>query len=117
MIDAAFELRTERLRLRPYRLEDLDAFHAIVGDPETMRFYPEPFSVDAARDWIERVRSRYEELGFGLLIVEEAGGITTRFDATPVDPFKGQVVATNPALLAPILDVINRVYGPADLTS
>jgi myo-inositol-1(or 4)-monophosphatase len=48
----------------------------------------------------------------GLLIVEEAGGITTRFDATPVDPFKGQVVATNDALLPPILDVIRRVYGP-----
>jgi RimJ/RimL family protein N-acetyltransferase len=71
VIDAGFELRTERLRLRPYRLEDLDAFHAIVGDPETMRFYPEPFSVDAARAWIERVLTRYHELGFGLLIVED----------------------------------------------
>ncbi len=71
MIDAGFELRTERLRLRPYRLDDLDAFHAIVGDAETMRYYPEPFSVVAARDWIERVLARYDELGFGLLMVED----------------------------------------------
>jgi RimJ/RimL family protein N-acetyltransferase len=71
VIDAGFELRTARLRLRPYRLEDLDAFHAIVGDPETMRYYPEPFSVEAARGWIERVRARYDELGFGLLMIED----------------------------------------------
>jgi RimJ/RimL family protein N-acetyltransferase len=50
VIDDAFELRTERLRLRPYRLDDLEPFHAIVGDAETMRFYPEPFSVNGTRD-------------------------------------------------------------------
>jgi RimJ/RimL family protein N-acetyltransferase len=74
VIDAGFELCTERLRLRPYRLDDLDAFHAIVGEPETMRYYPEPFSEDAARDWIERVLTRYDELGFGLLMIED--GVT-----------------------------------------
>ena len=71
MIDDDFELLTERLRMRPYRIDDLDDFHAIVGDPETMRFYAEPFSRDGAREWIERNLQRYEELGFGLFMIED----------------------------------------------
>ncbi|HEX9410100.1 MAG TPA: GNAT family N-acetyltransferase, partial [Actinomycetota bacterium] len=37
-------LETERLWLREMAQEDLDAFSEILGDPETMRFYPHPYS-------------------------------------------------------------------------
>ena len=64
-------LATPRLRLRPLEGSDADALHAIQSDPEHMRFYPHPFSMDETRAWIERMRDRYEEVGFGLLAVED----------------------------------------------
>ena len=38
-MDEGFRLETERLLLRPYRLEDLDDLHAMFSDPEHMRWY------------------------------------------------------------------------------
>ena len=67
-----WHLETERLRLRPMVPEDLDAFHAVVSDPVSMRFYPRPFDRERSRAWIERVEERYARDGFGLLAVEEA---------------------------------------------
>ncbi|HUL84907.1 MAG TPA: GNAT family N-acetyltransferase [Actinomycetota bacterium] len=64
-------LETPRLRLRPLEASDADALHAIQSDPEHMRFYPHPFSMDETRSWIERMRDRYEEVGYGLLAVED----------------------------------------------
>jgi [ribosomal protein S5]-alanine N-acetyltransferase len=70
-------IQTERLRLRPYRGDDLDTLAAILGDPETMRFYPRPFTRDESAAWIERVwiernRTRYETEGLGLWAIEIA---------------------------------------------
>jgi RimJ/RimL family protein N-acetyltransferase len=59
-------LRTERLVLRELVPEDVDSMHEVLGDPETMRFYPHPFSRDETAAWIERNRERYAEYGFGL---------------------------------------------------
>lgn len=54
---------------------DLDAVHAVLGDPVSMRFYPRPFSPAMCRAWIDRNLERYEREGFGLLaIVERATG-------------------------------------------
>ena len=50
---------------------DLEALHAIQSDPEHMRFYPHPFSLEESRVWIERMQERYERDGFGLLAVED----------------------------------------------
>ena len=36
-----------------------------------MRFYPHPFSMDESREWIDRMRERYERDGFSLLAVED----------------------------------------------
>jgi [ribosomal protein S5]-alanine N-acetyltransferase len=38
----ATELRTERLRMRRVRGDDLDAIHGIMSDPGTMRFWSSP---------------------------------------------------------------------------
>ncbi len=63
-------LETARLRLRPLRRSDLDAFAAVLGDPVGMSFYPHPFSRDESLDWIERDIARYERHGFGHLGIE-----------------------------------------------
>ncbi len=44
-------LETDRLRLRVFRPEDLDAFAPIEADPEVMRFYA---SGPRSREWAER---------------------------------------------------------------
>ena len=66
-----FGLETERLRLRPYRPEDLDDLHAMLSDAEHMRWYPAPFDREASTRWLERTLESYEVRGFGLLIVED----------------------------------------------
>ena len=64
-------LETPRLRLRQLRLEDLEALHAIQSDPEHMRFYPHPFSLEETRAWIERRLSEYAERGYSLWAVTD----------------------------------------------
>jgi RimJ/RimL family protein N-acetyltransferase len=71
VIEPAFALETRRLRLRPYRLEDLDDAYAILGDAETMRFYPAPYSRERVREWIETNIQRYATDGFGLWAMED----------------------------------------------
>jgi RimJ/RimL family protein N-acetyltransferase len=65
-----FSLETERLRLRPCTLDDLDDLFGILGDPETMTYYPEPYTRDGTIRWIEDNVRRYEVDGFGLWAME-----------------------------------------------
>lgn len=66
-------IETDRLRLRAFRADgsDVEALHAVLGDAESMRYYPAPFDRDGARAWIERQLERYEHDGFGLLAIED----------------------------------------------
>jgi [ribosomal protein S5]-alanine N-acetyltransferase len=70
-MDAGLRLETERLLLRPYRLEDLDELHAMFSDPEHMRWYPEPLPREGSLDWLERQMARYRTRGYALWIVED----------------------------------------------
>ena len=70
-MDEGFRLETERLLLRPYRLEDLDDLHAMFSDPEHMRWYPEPFSREVSLEWLERQIARHQTRGYALWIVED----------------------------------------------
>jgi RimJ/RimL family protein N-acetyltransferase len=65
-------IRTERLLLRPLTTDDVDSLLRILGDPQTMRWYPAPLEREDVVGWIERQRDRYEHDGFGLLGVEES---------------------------------------------
>jgi RimJ/RimL family protein N-acetyltransferase len=60
----------DRLRLREFRLSDLDALAAMVGDPEQMTFYPSPKTRQEASAWIRWNRALYEEHGFGSWLIE-----------------------------------------------
>jgi ribosomal-protein-alanine N-acetyltransferase len=59
-------LETQRLVLREFQHEDLDALAAILSDRETMRYYPVSFDHAAVADWIQRSRTRYANDGYGL---------------------------------------------------
>ena len=66
-------LETERLRLRRFRREDVDAVFAIIGDEVAMQYYPKMFNRHDAGDWIERNLRRYAVNGHGLFAVTLKG--------------------------------------------
>ena len=70
MKNVAFELETERLRLRPLRPDDADALHAVLGDADTMLWYPAPFTQEQTADWIQRWIDSYQHRGYGLWAME-----------------------------------------------
>jgi RimJ/RimL family protein N-acetyltransferase len=56
-------LRTERLILRPFTMDDAGEVHAIVSDREiayNTAHIPHPYPEGMAAEWIERVRARWE---------------------------------------------------------
>ena len=55
-------IETERLVLRPFRDDgsDVDALLEVLGDPVSMRYYPEPLDRDGTGAWIERQLDRGE---------------------------------------------------------
>ncbi|MGA7907043.1 MAG: GNAT family N-acetyltransferase [Candidatus Sulfotelmatobacter sp.] len=59
-------LETLRLTLREFLPEDAGALERVLGDPETMRFYPAPFDHTRVEGWIARNRLRYTKDGHGL---------------------------------------------------
>jgi RimJ/RimL family protein N-acetyltransferase len=71
-----FLIETDRLSLREYVPEDLEDLLAILGDPETMRFYPAPYSRQRTIEWVNQNIERYRVDGFGLwaMILRETGG-------------------------------------------
>ena len=66
-------LQTERLSLRRFRRDDVDAIFAIIGDDVAMQYYPKTFNRSDAVNWIERNLRRYREHGYGLFAVTLKG--------------------------------------------
>jgi ribosomal-protein-alanine N-acetyltransferase len=61
-------IETERLRLRPFALRDLDDVHALFTDPVVMRFSISGVrDRHASREWLESVIDKYREHGHGFL--------------------------------------------------
>jgi ribosomal-protein-alanine N-acetyltransferase len=63
-------LKTSRLTLREFTIDDADALATVLSDPETMRFYPAPYDRAGVEQWIERNRQRYSNDGVGLWACE-----------------------------------------------
>ena len=61
---------TDRLHLRAWQDSDLDAFTAINADPLVMEFFPETYTAERTRRFVERIRERWTELGYSLWAVE-----------------------------------------------
>ena len=70
-------IETERLLLREFVPDDADALAAVISDPETMRFYPEPRDRAGVESWIERNRQRYRDCGHGLwaMVLKSSGEV------------------------------------------
>jgi len=65
------EIETERLLLRRFVPEDLDAYHACMNDDDVMRHLPggKALTREQAQAWIEHFRAHYERHDFGLWAV------------------------------------------------
>lgn len=92
-VHPSYPLRTERLALRPVRVDDLDAIHAHRSLPEVARYLPhEPHTRDMTADTLERViaGAALTEPGNWLdLAVEDASGrvvgeVLLKRDAQPL---------------------------------
>ncbi len=70
-------IETARLLLREFVQGDADALAAVISDPETMRFYPEPRDRAGVESWIERNRQRYRDDGHGLwaMVLKSSGEV------------------------------------------
>jgi [ribosomal protein S5]-alanine N-acetyltransferase len=60
---------TPRLILREQTEDDLAPLLSVLGDEETMSFYPRPYTPEEVLAWIRRNMRRYRERGFGLWAV------------------------------------------------
>src|SRR5215213_5442983 len=67
------EIETERLRLRGFRPEDLDALCQVFGDPEVMKYISggKPRTREATEEGLLRSIEGWGKRGFGLWAVEE----------------------------------------------
>lgn len=64
------ELETARLRLRQWKEEDLEHFHALNDDPEVMRYFPSRLTRSESDDLARRISSLIEEKGWGFWALE-----------------------------------------------
>jgi len=71
----SFLFETERLRLRPLLPNDVDELFKILGDAETMKYYPAPKTLDETKAWIKWSVDLYKTRGMGFmaLIFKDTG--------------------------------------------
>ena len=72
ILSSTWQLLTDRLRLRPYRLDDAASMFAVFGDPEVMRYSmsgADP-SVEATQARIQKLMDHQASFGFSLWVVE-----------------------------------------------
>jgi RimJ/RimL family protein N-acetyltransferase len=89
------ELITERLRLRRWSTEDVEAMTAINSDPEVMRWISDGSLSDRDRTAasIARCERSWDENGFGLFAVElRASGELTGFAGLAIPQFLPQIL-------------------------
>lgn len=63
-------IETERLVLRPWRDEDLEPFAALCGDPQVMRYFLKPLTLEETAALIARAREKEAADGFCFRPVE-----------------------------------------------
>jgi RimJ/RimL family protein N-acetyltransferase len=94
----ANELRTQRLILRRWRLDDLAPFAALNADPRVMEHFPAPYTFDETERMVARIEEHFRECGFGLWAVEIV-------DAAPFAGFIGLAVPRFAAHFTPCVEI------------
>jgi len=77
-VDAAAPvIETPRLLLRRMTPADADALFAVLGDPVSMKYYPDAFSRDDVNRWIAWSIASYAEHGHGLyaMVLKSSGEV------------------------------------------
>jgi ribosomal-protein-alanine N-acetyltransferase len=99
-------LATPRLRLRPWRPDDLAPYAALCADPEVMEHFPSVWDRTRAEASMLAIDAHFEREGFGLWAVEVPG----------VAPFIGFTGLARPAFLPQSVEVgwrLARAYWGA----
>ena len=89
---------TQRLWLREWRDADLEPFAAMNADPAVMEFFPERYTEDRTRRFVDGIRKRWSELSYSLWAVE-------RHDTGRFIGYVGLWRATFPAHFTPAVEV------------
>ena len=63
-------VETERLLLREWRESDKAPYAALNGDPEVMEHFPSTLTPEQSDEMVERMRTTWEQRGYGLWAVE-----------------------------------------------
>ena len=61
---------TPRLFIRLWRPDEVEALHAILGDPLTMHAWPEPYDLERVRRWIAGGDEEFARRGTGRWALE-----------------------------------------------
>jgi RimJ/RimL family protein N-acetyltransferase len=89
-------IETERLSIRPLRIEDADALHELLSDRDAMRFLTSesPATIDESRDWVQAKIDRFDrEDGMSLwAVVERCTGAVVGDAGLQWDDYDGRVV-------------------------
>ena len=89
-------LRTERLLLRPWRPDDLDALAALNEHPEVMRWVApnRPLRREESAELLDRLVRHWDEHGFGLWAVQprEEGAACIGFAGLAIPSFLPEVL-------------------------
>ena len=98
-------LLTPRLRLRQWRLSDLEPLAAMNSDPDVMRYYPAPWAREQSDAFAQRVMGLIDERGWGFWAVEERA--SGRFIG-----FVGRHVPSDELPFSPCVEVGWRLTKP-----
>lgn len=95
-------LTTARLRLRPWRDEDLEPFAGLNADPRVREFFPSLQTHQESADSMRRIRDHWQRRGYGLWAVDVIGG-------APFIGFIGLAVPSFDAAFMPCVELGYRL--------
>jgi RimJ/RimL family protein N-acetyltransferase len=98
-------LTTPRLRLRPWRDEDLDAYAALNADPRVREFFPGTMTREESAASMQHIRDHFARHGFGLWAAE----VSNVAGSAPFIGFIGLAIPTFDAPFMPCVEVGYRL--------
>lgn len=105
MMNRTRELQTDRLRLRRWTPEDLDAFAELNADPRVAEFLPSTLSRVQSDAAAARIEGHFNEHGFGMWVVEIV-------DVAPFAGFIGLAIPRFTAPFTPCVEIGWRLSTP-----